>query len=162
MQPEITGAPQVPRQTLNWWRVFGILIVILAPVGYLLSMASDDMHRVEEIRNERDYMEKASTALERYVDDHGQRYPNMSGDMAVLLHPYINDPKLLAAMSHFVWNESLSGKNARDVDPTAWVVFWGAYGLDRYTVSCEDSTQTYYVTGRGLSDIIKSGKVDPN
>lgn len=71
------------------------------------------------------YVKEADVALIQYTSDHGDRYPNLSGDMVSLLRPYIKDPLVVKAMGRFVWNEKLSGRAITDVhDPEGLVVLY--------------------------------------
>jgi hypothetical protein len=98
---------------------------------------------------EEKYVRDAAMALDAYVSEHGDKYPDLSRDMTATLKPYIKDPKALEAMSRFEWNDQLSGKSARSIrDPhSQWVVYSEAPGTTNYAFGCADGFSHHASSG---------------
>lgn len=105
---------------------------------------------------EDEYVKEADRALLGYVDDHGDRYPKLSGDMTPVLRPYLKDPKAIEAIGRFIWNDRLSGKSERAIeDPSdQWVLYSLAPGTKTYAIGFADGFE-HYASSRFLALVLQ-------
>ena len=136
--------------------LFVARFVIIAPV--LKSAKRAAAHAQQEA-----YVRSADLALIRYMDEHGDRYPDLSKDMVSTLRPYINDPKVIEAMSRFVWNDKLTGKTPGKLyDPTGqWVVYSKTPGQNLCAVGYADG-HVHYASPGSLQTIFENGEKNLN
>jgi hypothetical protein len=133
-KPPNSGGKQVARGVMYATAILALLwFFVLAP-------RYQDVQRARANSFEMDSVRAAGIALIQYTADHSDRYPNLSGDMVSTLRPYIKDPKVVEAMSRFVWNGKLSGKTHQDLDDPEkmWVLYSKISWSGMYVVGSAD------------------------
>ena len=157
MQPERTNE-QLGRKGFSWFRVIGCLVVIIGVPYWLLYPVFRSARLAAIYAREEEYVRAADLALILQMDKHGDRYPDLSGDMVSTLRPFIKDPKVAEAMRDYVWNTNLSGKRENDLmDPASmWVVYMHDAQANRYVVGFADG-HVRRLSPPMLTDVLKLG-----
>ena len=121
----MNSAQSADVKRVNWGCVVITCLALLVAGYVFLYPMYLDVHLAAARQREEQYVRTAVFAVIQYQGDHGDQFPDFSGDIKKTLSPYIKDPNVMDAMTRFVWNDKLSKKNYNDIaDPAAqWVLY---------------------------------------
>lgn len=152
---------QEPRQRrFNW----GTILLIAFGLGVIYEVFVPSVvsaERSSAVARETTYVKAANLAMLDYVNNHGDQYPNLSGDMTATLAPYIKDADVLKHVKGLVWYADLSGKEPdHGYGRQHWLVYAPNDGLSRVSVGWEDGHCTEVPTGHFFGVVLKRGTPD--
>ena len=137
-------------------------ITILASIAIwfvVLQPAIQSDMRSIALGKEENYVKAADLAMIYYLADHGDRFPQLSGDLTPLLKPYMKDPDAVSAVNRFTWNNKLSGMKTEELYDTEelWMLYSKAPGTNMYAVGFAGS-HVHYAAPRYLAHVLQQGE----